>query len=102
MMIHGINKNDLKRYLNYIMKINIQIISHQRKYSAKIIKFGMYLNEMQQLKKYKNILSNIKKNIIYLLDQVYLIINILLNQRIQFIIENPYIRMILILKIFGK
>ena len=42
----------------------------------------MYLNEMQQLKKYKNIRSNIKKNIIYLLDQVYLIINILSNQRI--------------------
>lgn len=102
MMIHGTNKNDLKKYLNYIMKINIQIILHQRKYSTKIIKFGMYLNEMQQLKKYKNILSNIKKNIIYLLDQVYLIINILLNQRIQFIMENPYIRMILILKIFGK
>ena len=62
----------------------------------------MYLNEMQQLKKYKNILSNIKKNIIYLLDQVYLIINILSSQRIQFITENLYIQTILMLKIFGK
>ena len=102
MMIHGINKNDLKRYLNYIMKINIQIILHQRKHSIKITKFGMYLKEMRQLKKYKNIRSNIRKNIIYLLDQVYLIINILLNQRIWFIMENLYIQMILIQKIFGK
>lgn len=62
----------------------------------------MYLNEMQQLKKYKNIRSNIKKNIIYLLGQVYLIINILSSQRIQFITENLYIQTILMLKIFGK
>ena len=95
MMTHGINKNDLKRYLNYIMEINIQIISHQRKHLTNIIKFGMYLNEMQQLKKYKNIHSSIKKNIIYLLDQVYLIINFMLNQRIQFIIIDQYIRKIL-------
>ena len=94
MMTHGINKNDLKRYLNYIMKINIQIMSHQRKHLTNIIKFGIYLREMQQLKKYKNIHLNIKKNIIYLLDLVYLIINFMLNQRIQFIIIDQYIRKI--------
>lgn len=66
MMIHGINKNDLKRFQNFIMKINIQIILHQRKHLANIIKFGIYLNEMQQLKKYKNIHSNIKKSFISL------------------------------------
>ena len=46
MMIHGINKNDLKRFQNFIMKINIQIILHQRKHLVNIIKFGIYLNEM--------------------------------------------------------
>lgn len=66
MMIHGINKNDLKRSQNFIMKINIQIILHQRKHLTNIIKFGIYLNEMQQLKKYKNIHSNIKKSFISL------------------------------------